>query len=399
MSELYLDANQEKSDDNVVGDKETEGESPNLNDITVADSPNFVEDVNVGNPRIDNDPEAHSPEKLAQTNVGDKIHVENVENLKSVVEELKPPSPKSNVAAQTGVSQTASGILPNDSEINVDDGSGKDGKDVDEDSTAPVEKEMSSPKGDKTQVDGIEEDLVITCETIVHSTPIQSVAGRTRQRSMRQGATPVTALAAPSRTVTKSGCKPVLYGPPRTWSKGTPPNEKKKKGLKRKEVSSSDSEYDAEQDVAALTTTSRKKVRTRSLTTDSNLHAPLDNVSFHDSSYVSQWQFVYHRRLAVERSLSPEMVECTDLMDVIKFVGLEKTVTDLGMCYEMLVKEFLVNIGPDCDDPFSDEYRKVFVRGMCINFSPSVINQFLGRSDVDEPAIEVTDNEVCKTLT
>ncbi|MCI53448.1 envelope-like protein, partial [Trifolium medium] len=47
----------------------------------------------------------------------------------------------------------------------------------------------------------------------------------------------------------------------------------------------------------------------------------------------------------------------------------------------------------------STEFRKVFVKGKCVDFSPTVINQHLGRS-VDEIAgLEVTQNEICKTLT
>ncbi|MCH97836.1 envelope-like protein, partial [Trifolium medium] len=58
--------------------------------------------------------------------------------------------------------------------------------------------------------------------------------------------------------------------------------------------------------------------------------------------------------------------------------GLMKTVKDLGSCYERLVKEFLINIDEECNDPTSPDYRKVYVRGRCTEFSPDVINQFLG---------------------
>ncbi|MCI25855.1 envelope-like protein, partial [Trifolium medium] len=58
----------------------------------------------------------------------------------------------------------------------------------------------------------------------------------------------------------------------------------------------------------------------------------------------------------------------------------------------------MVNIGEDCDDPMSPEYKKVFVRGNCVEFSPVVINQFPGRSVEDVTEMEATDNEVCKTI-
>ncbi|MCI65320.1 envelope-like protein, partial [Trifolium medium] len=57
-------------------------------------------------------------------------------------------------------------------------------------------------------------------------------------------------------------------------------------------------------------------------------------------------------------------------------------------CYEKLVKEFLVNISEDYDDPLSKEFMKVFDRGRCVDFSPAVINKFLGRSEEPEAEVE-----------
>ncbi|MCI87290.1 envelope-like protein, partial [Trifolium medium] len=47
----------------------------------------------------------------------------------------------------------------------------------------------------------------------------------------------------------------------------------------------------------------------------------------------------------------------------------------------------------------SAEYRKVFVRGCCVDFSPTGINQYLERSIEEVANLEVTDNEVYKTIT
>ncbi|CAJ2657923.1 unnamed protein product [Trifolium pratense] len=62
-----------------------------------------------------------------------------------------------------------------------------------------------------------------------------------------------------------------------------------------------------------------------------------------------------------------------------------RTMSDLGDCYDKLVREFVVNVAKNCDDPKNAKYRQVFVRGRCVHFSPSIINKFLGRS-VDEVA-------------
>ncbi|MCI70794.1 envelope-like protein, partial [Trifolium medium] len=63
-------------------------------------------------------------------------------------------------------------------------------------------------------------------------------------------------------------------------------------------------------------------------------------------------------RLALERELGQEDLECKKVMDLIEEAGLTKTVWGIGDCYEKLVKEFLVNILEDCDDPLSKEFRK-----------------------------------------
>jgi hypothetical protein len=41
----------------------------------------------------------------------------------------------------------------------------------------------------------------------------------------------------------------------------------------------------------------------------------------------------------------------------------------------------------------------VYVRGKCITFFPTVINNFLGRDNEDAGELEVTDNEVCREIT
>jgi len=69
--------------------------------------------------------------------------------------------------------------------------------------------------------------------------------------------------------------------------------------------------------------------------------------------YAQRWKFIYHRRLALERQLAKEALEMQIVMNLINEAGLLKTVSNLGNCYEKLVKEFLVNISEDCDNPLS----------------------------------------------
>ena len=65
----------------------------------------------------------------------------------------------------------------------------------------------------------------------------------------------------------------------------------------------------------------------------------------------------------------------------------------------MLVREFIMNIFKKCDNKRSKEFRKVYVRGRCMNFSPKIINRFLGRNEEEQAEIEVSDNVICSEIT
>ncbi|XP_050908452.1 uncharacterized protein LOC127122089 [Lathyrus oleraceus] len=87
--------------------------------------------------------------------------------------------------------------------------------------------------------------------------------------------------------------------------------------------------------------------------------------------------------------LAQNVLDCKDIMDLIQEVGLMKTVIQFSKCYEMLVKEFIINLSEECVDGKSKDFRKVYVRGKCVNFSPSVINKYLGRPDEAQPELEI----------
>ncbi|XP_058760045.1 uncharacterized protein LOC131633348 [Vicia villosa] len=187
-----------------------------------------------------------------------------------------------------------------------------------------------------------------------------------------------------SKAVTKS--KEV--GPSKSWSKVIP--------KKRKEREIVEPESEVEVNVPDIP--SRKKSTTSKLAA-SIPEVPIDNVSFHYASSVSRWKYVLQKRLAVERELAPNALENKEVIELIQEAGLLKTVCNLPKCYEKLVKEFVVNLSEECDNSRSADYRKVFVRGKCVSFSPSVINKFLGRTDEAQTELEVTDNQVCQVIT
>jgi hypothetical protein len=230
-----------------------------------------------------------------------------------------------------------------------------------------------------------------------------------------------------SSTPTPAKPKKKVVGPSKSWSKVQIPSEKKK-SLKRKKDASSDSEYDVEREVQDIQSSKRmstlKKKKTESSDTESDVEpdvedimtsgrkkagglkippnvpdAPMDNISFHSVESSKRWKYVYQRRIALERELTKEGTDLKGIMELIEKAGMTKTVCGLGDCYERLVKEFLVNLSSECDNKLSPEFRKVFVRGHCVNFSPSIINNYLGRNDEDAAEVEVTDNQICKEIT
>ncbi|XP_050895625.1 uncharacterized protein LOC127102276 [Lathyrus oleraceus] len=165
---------------------------------------------------------------------------------------------------------------------------------------------------------------------------------------------------------------------------------------KRKVGEVSESDEDVKEDVLDISPVKRTTVRKSPVKV---VVVHLDNISFHREDGAAKWKFVIQRRVVVERELGKDVVEVKEVMDLIKNVGLMKTVAGLSQCYEGLVKEFIVNIPEDIAHKNSKEFCKVFVRGKCITFSPTVINKFLGRGIEGACELEATDNEVCREIT
>ncbi|XP_057418653.1 uncharacterized protein LOC130712854 [Lotus japonicus] len=65
------------------------------------------------------------------------------------------------------------------------------------------------------------------------------------------------------------------------------------------------------------------------------------------------------RRVSLERELVLEALGCQEVLDLIAAAGLMKTVTGFGRSFDKLVKEFVVNITPDCNMAGSAKYKKI----------------------------------------
>ncbi|XP_050890657.1 uncharacterized protein LOC127096080 [Lathyrus oleraceus] len=228
------------------------------------------------------------------------------------------------------------------------------------------------------------------------SSVVPSIAKRVRTRREKK----TVSLRSPRKRIdlptssnpkvaVESSLKRKVHGPTKSWSKGVP---------KKKKTKSVVVESDSDVPCDVPDTVSKKKPTTSKLAA-SVLEVPIDNISFHFASSVNRWKYVYQKRLALERELAQNVLECKEIMDLIQEDRLMKTVTQFSKCYEILVKEFMVNVSEECADGKSKEFNKVYVRGKCVHFSPSVINMYLGRPDVAQPELEVTDNKIYQVIT
>ncbi|KAL5180766.1 hypothetical protein HKD37_01G001833 [Glycine soja] len=255
-------------------------------------------------------------------------------------------------------------------------------KDVPTSSTPNAEVLSSSNKEESTE----EEDQA-TDETTAPRAPEPALGDLIDLEEVESDEEPIAKKLAPGiaeRLQSRKGKTPITR-----WSKVAIPSKK------RKEISSSDSDDDVELDVPDI-----KRAKKSGKKVPGNVpDAPLDNISFHSIGNVERWKFVYQRRLALERELGRDALDCKEIMDLIKAAGLLKTVTKLGDCYESLVREFIVNIPSDITNRKSDEYQKVFVRGKCIRFSPAAINKYLGRPTEGVVDIAVSEHQIAKEIT
>ncbi|KAK2357389.1 hypothetical protein QL285_094660 [Trifolium repens] len=275
-------------------------------------------------------------------------------------------------------------------------------------------------------VDVVDVDTMADLEQTVSEVASGSIARRLRNRKGKDADVVETAVtkATPSK-------KKKMVGPSRKTSKVEIASEKKKASGKRKHVEVGDSDYEVEEevphiasnivspskkksqkkfrraaipdldvvdDVPNIVSTGKKKVGGK-IIPQNVPDVPMDNISFHFIESAQKWKFVANRRLALERELSAEALEQKEVIALIEKAGLMKTVSGIGECYEKLVKEFLVNIPEDCDNPLSKEHHKVYVRGKCVHFSPAIINKFLGNKEDGYAELEVTNTQVCKTIT
>ncbi|XP_057447248.1 uncharacterized protein LOC130739046 [Lotus japonicus] len=182
--------------------------------------------------------------------------------------------------------------------------------------------------------------------------------------------------------------------------KGKQQKVKSKKSVKKKKVPlvAEESGSDVEGDVEDILPSEKKEYAGKRI--PQNVPAvPIDNVSFHAEGHVQKWKYVCQRRVAKETEVGSDVLECKEVVALIEKAGLMKIILKVGRCYEKLVRKFLVNLSVEVGLAESVEFRKVFVRAKCVEFSPAVINKALGRSVVEFVDEELSLDVIAKEIT
>ncbi|KAL0548916.1 hypothetical protein IC582_013393 [Cucumis melo] len=119
------------------------------------------------------------------------------------------------------------------------------------------------------------------------------------------------------------------------------------------------------------TKTGRKKI-------PSNIPSvPIDGISFNLDENIQCWKFVVQRRIADEVNVSDKHHSCLSIMNLIEKVGLSKTISNVGPFSSQLIREFIVNLPAEFNDPSSPNYQTIHIGGFKFTISPAVINGFL----------------------
>ena len=340
----------------------------------------------------------------------------NVEPEKDVI----PDATTSGIAVKpiSSTSQTATPIVeePEDEseeesdseeskEEEAEDASVEEPSQAEEISTPAVQetdKESSEVSG--SEESGEEEDVVpvpdpiptqpreVSDDVLITKSLPDSMAARLKARKQQ--------VKKGSSSVSKSTSTPVTYASRQVIVKKTAPKKdsrKKTVDVKRKRADSSTDE-DVGQDVLDIVPPSQKRKMSGKKIPLNIPAAPLDNISFHFEHSAQRWRYVYQRRVARERELHVDALKCKNIISLVKHAGLLSTIHQIGRCFDRLVKEFVVNVGPEVGTPGHPDHHKVFVRGCCVKFSPAVINQFLQRTE-ESPVIEVSLKKVAQELT
>jgi hypothetical protein len=169
---------------------------------------------------------------------------------------------------------------------------GDSGRDEEDKDTGVKESEK-----DVLDVDELDLDDVPLVQTMGDSVAkrLRSNKGKVVPSASKNSKKTTTAVTETPKCRTKSAG----VGPKKSWSK-VAVKTTAGSSRKRKVVSSSESDYDVEENVLNIIPSNVKK-STGKKTVQIVENVPIDKVSIHLHEFAQRWKYIYHRRLAVER--------------------------------------------------------------------------------------------------
>ena len=104
------------------------------------------------------------------------------------------------------------------------------------------------------------------------------------------------------------------------------------------------------------------------------------------------------RRIADEVNVLDKHHSCLSVMSFIEKAGLIKTISNVGPFYPQLIREFIVNLLADFNDPSSPDYQTVHIRGLKFKISLVVTNGFLVNNGSPDCSPSIPSNEVLASI-
>ncbi|KAA0046857.1 flocculation protein FLO11-like [Cucumis melo var. makuwa] len=104
---------------------------------------------------------------------------------------------------------------------------------------------------------------------------------------------------------------------------------------------------------------------------------PIDDTSLHSEDCVRRSMWFNVICTTDESIISNQHRSCTPILDLVIKACLLPNIIEVDPFYHRLLREFIVNLPTDLNDPGAMEHHKVHVRGLCFNISPTLLNSFL----------------------
>ncbi|XP_019170436.1 PREDICTED: uncharacterized protein LOC109166007 [Ipomoea nil] len=114
---------------------------------------------------------------------------------------------------------------------------------------------------------------------------------------------------------------------------------------------------------------------------------------------VSLWKRIIERKIISQKLLPIDKLDNPEqIQDILITSQLQGTVTNIEPYDEQVIQEFYCNMTKTISTPSSPLYGKVYVRGSFYDFTPDIINRYLGTPEAEQN-MEINSEQVAQELT